>query len=250
VAVVTGGATHLGRALATALAELGATVYLAARDRARCDRVAAELRTDGLDAHGVGCDVTLERDVDGLVALVMAEHGRLDVMVANAGGAFTTTYPPHASLEEFRRTLELNVVGTWLCAHAAARAMIPRRAGRIVTVGSIHGLLGADKRLYEGLDYRRSGPPYQAAKGGVLNLTRGLATELGEYGITVNCLSPGQIPRPDTDPRMVERCRQANPLGRTGTPDDLKGAIALLASDAGGWITGHNLVVDGGWTAW
>jgi gluconate 5-dehydrogenase len=250
VGIVTGGATHLGRAMAETLAELGAAVYLAARDRERCERVAAELRAGALDAVGLGCDVTIAAEVAALVARVMAERGRLDVMVCNAGGSFTTTYVPDASLDEFRRTLELNVTGTYVCAQEAARVMIPRRAGRIITIGSIGATLGSDKRMYVGLDFRRSGPPYQAAKGAILTLTRGLATELGEHGITVNCLSPGQIPKPGTDPGFVERTRQKNPLGRTGVPADLKGAVALLASDAGAWITGHNLVVDGGWSAW
>src|SRR5215510_13974934 len=189
-------------------------------------------------------------EVDALVARVGADRGRLDVMVCNAGGAFTTSYLPDASIDELRQALELNVTGTYVSAQAAARAMIPRRQGRIITLGSIHGSLGADNRLYAGLDYQRSGPPYQAAKGAVVNLTRALATELGPHGITVNCLSPGQIPQPGTDPTFVERCRLANPLSRTGTPTDLKGAVALLASDAGAWITGHNLVVDGGWSVW
>jgi gluconate 5-dehydrogenase len=250
VAIVTGGATHLGRAMAEALAELGAAVYLGSRDGARCENVAAGLRAGGLDATGARCDVTVEAEVDALVDRVMADRGQLDVMVCNAGGAFTTTYLPDASIDEFRRALELNVTGTYISAQAAARVMIPRRRGRIITLGSIHGALGADNRLYADLDYQRSGPPYQAAKGAVVNLTRALATELGEHGITVNCLSPGQIPPPGTDGRFVERCRLANPLARTGAPHDLKGAVALLASDAGAWITGHNLVVDGGWSVW
>lgn len=250
VALVTGGATHLGRAMATAIGELGATVYLASRRVELCERVAVELRDGGLDARGARCDVTSADEVNALVDRLAQAHGRFDVLVANAGGSFTRSYLPHASIDEFTRTYEVNVTGTYLCAQAAARVMIPQRWGKIITLGSIHGSLTADKRLYRGLRFFRSGPPYQAAKAAVVNLTRALAAELGEWNIQVNCISPGQIPRPDADPELVERCRLNNPLERTGRPDDLKGAIALLASDAGNWITGHNLVVDGGWSIW
>jgi NAD(P)-dependent dehydrogenase (short-subunit alcohol dehydrogenase family) len=249
-AIVTGGGTHLGTAMATALGELGAAVYIASRREARCREVAAGLRERGLDATGLGCDVTDEAALEALVRRVVGDRGRLDVLVANAGGSFTTTYLPDAAAEEFRRTYELNVTGTYLSAQAAARAMIPRRRGKIVTVGSIHGTLSGDKRLYAGVDFKRSGPPYQAAKGAVVNLTRALAAELGEWNIQVNCISPGQIPQAGTDPEFVERCRQQNVLGRTGRPEDLKGAVALLASAASDWMTGQNVVVDGGWSIW
>jgi gluconate 5-dehydrogenase len=128
--------------------------------------------------------------------------------------------------------------------------MIPARRGKIVTIGSIHGILTADPRLYDGLDFWRSGPPYHAAKGAVVNLTRSLAAELGRYNVQVNCISPGQIPQSTTDPEFVERCRLNNPLQRTGQAEDLKGAVALLCSRASDWITGHNLMVDGGWSIW
>lgn len=250
VAIVTGGGTHLGKAMATTLGELGAAVYLASRRGELCEQAAAEMRTARLDATGLKCDVTSEAEVRALVGRVINDHGRLDVMVANAGGAFTSTYIPKASIDEFRKTLDLNLTGTYICAQSAAEAMISRRQGKIITLGSIHGFLTADKRFYRDLKFRRSGPPYQAAKGGVINLTRALAAELAEWNIQVNCISPGQIPRSDTDPAMVEKARLNNPLEVVGRPEHLKGAVALLASSASDWITGHNLVVDGGWSIW
>ena len=250
VALVTGGGTHLGRAMASSLGELGAAVYLVSRRGELCAQVASEMRQHGIDATGLACDVTAEEQVDATVQGVLAERGRLDVMVANAGASFTRSYIPDASVTEFRQTLELNLTGTYLCAQAAARAMIPRRRGKIVTLGSIHGILAGDKRLYAGLNRFRSGPPYMAAKGGIVNLTRALAAELGEWNIQVNCISPGQIPKEGAGPEFVERCRRNIPLERVGMVDDLKGAVALLSSRAGDWITGHNLVVDGGWSIW
>ena len=250
-AVVTGGGTHLGQAMAAALAELGASVVIASRRRELCESVAAEMRGNGLQVEGAGCDATNPADVDALVDGVMERHGRLDVMVCNAGGtAAPPTYVPDGDVDEFEATLALNVRTAYLCANAAARVMARQRSGSIITIGSIHGSLTNDKRFYEGTDFKRGGAAYQTAKAGIINFTRYLAMELGEYGVTANCISPGQIPPPDADPVMAERARQANALHRSGKPDDLKGAVALLASDAGAWITGHNLVVDGGWGIW
>lgn len=251
VAIVTGGGTHLGTAMASALGELGASVAIASRRKELCEEVAAELRDQGIDCMGYGCDVTSEEQVDALVGAVVDKHGRLDVMVCNAGGsAMTPTHVPEGDVDEFRATLDLNVTGTYRCANAAAKVMVEQRSGAIVTVGSIHGSLTTDKRFYEGLGFARGGPAYQSSKAGIINLTRNLASELGEYGITANCISPGQIPRPDRNPEFVRRAIEKNALGRSGVPEDLKGAVALLASPAGAWITGQNLIVDGGWSIW
>ena len=250
VAIVTGGGTHLGRAMAEALGELGASVVIASRRLELCERVAGELREAGIECTGLGCDVTVEEQVYALVDAVVEQHGRLDVMVCNAGGSTTDSYIPDASIGEFKTTMDLNATSTYICAQAAARVMIPQRSGSIITLGSVHGFLSTDKHFYDGLDFKRSGPPYQAAKGAVINLTRALATELAEHGINVNCLSPGQILRPDAPAGFAERAGKDIPLGRTGAPDEIKGAVALLASAAGSWITGQNLVVDGGWSIW
>jgi gluconate 5-dehydrogenase len=248
-AIVTGGGTHLGTAMASALGELGASVYIASRRKELCEGVASHLRGQGLKVTGLGCDVTDEAQVDALVERVMSDHGRLDVFIANAGGSLTTTYPPDADVDEFRRTLEINLTSTYICSQAAGKAMVPARRGSIITLGSIGATLAMDIRTYNPR-FKRSGPPYIAAKGGILALSRAMAAEYGQYGITVNCLSPGQVPKATTDAEQVETFRNMNALQRTGVPDDLKGAVALLASDAGAWITGQNFIVDGGWSIW
>ena len=249
VGVVTGGGTHLGLAMATALAELGCTIYLLGRRREVVERGAAQLRAAGLDAHAVSADAADEAAVEVVVQGIVARHGRLDVMVCNAGGAFGTAMAPHISVGDLETTLRLNVATTLVCAQTAAHAMLPRRCGAIITVGSLHASLGSDPRLYAP-DFRRSTQSYHAAKGAVLNLTRALACELAQHNITVNCISPGQIPKPSLDAFTRENFRNMVPLGRLGVPSDLNGAVALFASRAGQWITGQNLVVDGGWSAW
>jgi gluconate 5-dehydrogenase len=248
-AVVTGGGTHLGQAMAAALAELGAAVYLLGRRADVVQASAAALRARGLDAHAVSADAADESAVERVVQDIMRTHGRLDVMVCNAGGAFGTAMAPHIPVADLQATLRQNVTTTLVCAQSAARAMMPRRQGAIITIGSTHAALGSDPRLYAP-GYQRSTQSYHAAKGAILNLTRALACELAQYDITVNCLSPGQIPKPELNAFTRENFRNMVPLGRLGEPRDLNGAVALFASPAGRWITGQNLTVDGGWSAW
>ncbi|MBN4064449.1 SDR family oxidoreductase [Dehalococcoides mccartyi] len=248
-AIVTGGGTHLGTSFTETLCELGAKVYIASRRAELCEEVAERLRERGMDVTAMGCDVTDEAQVDALVDRVMNDNGRLDIAVCNAGGSFTTSYPPNGNIDEFRRTLDVNLTGTYITMQSTGRAMIPAKRGSIITLGSIAATLAMDTRIYNS-EFKRSGPPYIAAKAGVLGLTRAMAAEFGEYGITANCISPGQIPRTDTNAGQVETFRQMIPLQRTGLSQDLKGTVALLASDAGAWITGQEFRVDGGWTIW
>ncbi|MEO8855569.1 MAG: SDR family NAD(P)-dependent oxidoreductase [Burkholderiaceae bacterium] len=249
VGVVTGGGTHLGLAMSGALAELGATVYLLGRRREVVEASAEQLRARGLNAYAVSADAADESGMEHAVQDILKQHGRLDVMVCNAGGAFGSAMAPHISLGDLEATLRLNVGTTLVCAQTAARAMIPKRRGAIITVGSLHATLGSDPRLYAP-DFRRSTQSYHASKGAILNLTRALACEFAQHDITVNCISPGQIPKPSLDAFTRENFRNMVPLGRLGVPSDLKGAVALFASEGGCWITGQNLTVDGGWSAW
>jgi len=249
VSVVTGGGTHLGRAMAAALGELGSAVHLVGRREAVVDAAAEELRSAGVDATAWCCDSADEAAVQAVIDAVVARHDRLDTVVCNAGGAVGDTQVPELTLADLEATLRQNVGTTMVLAQAAARAMIPLGRGSIITVGSIQGSLGSDKRRYvEG--FRRAQPSYHASKGAVVNLTRALACELGEHQITVNCISPGHIPTERMDPVTHERHRVGVPLGRLGRPEDLRGAVILFASEAGRWVTGQNLVVDGGWSAW
>ena len=251
VAIITGGATHLGFAMASALGELGANIVIASRRQDLCVQRAKELQAKGINSLGVGCDVTEPIQVDHLIDETVNKFGRLDIMVCNAGGAVKpATFIPNGDIEEFASTMELNVNGTYLSANSAAKIMVEQRSGSIITIGSIHGSLTNDKRFYDGTGFHRGGASYQTAKAGIINFTRYLAMELGEFGINANCISPGMIPKPDADTKMVDKCITSTALNRRGLPADLKGVVALLASDAGSWITGQNFIVDGGFTIW
>jgi NAD(P)-dependent dehydrogenase (short-subunit alcohol dehydrogenase family) len=243
-AIVTGASSGLGSRFARVLAAAGATVFVAARRRARLKALVDDLRLEGAEAVGVRCDVTVDSDVETLIAAGTEATGRLDVLV-NAAGIAPPEDQEIESPDLFRRVLEVNTTGLYSCTRAAAGVMLDRGGGSIINVASISGLVAGN-----GPDT----PSYAASKGAVVNLTRELAVRWAPGGVRVNALAPGWFPSEMTAETLSsEKGRQfvneRTPLGRPGRSDELDGALLFLASDASSYVTGHTLVVDGGWTA-
>jgi NAD(P)-dependent dehydrogenase (short-subunit alcohol dehydrogenase family) len=259
-ALVTGGATGLGFEMAMGLAEAGARVAIASRRKDLCQAKAAEIaKAAGVQTLGLRLDVSSQEQVRAAVEAVVKAWGRLDVLVNNAGGS-SAGDTLGMSAAEWHAGIDANLSGSFYCAQAAGRHMIPARRGSVINVGSIWAAHGVDGRLY--LDDPSAGEPperilYTAAKGGILNMTRGLAGAWGRYGIRVNCLSPGFFPVERMNAQLgskldmvVERWSDRTPLGRCGEPGDVKGVAVFLASDASRYVSGQELLVDGGWSIW
>lgn len=241
-ALVTGGSRGLGLAMAEALGEYGARVIVTARKQAELDEAVAHLQALGIDASAIAADVGNPDGPAHVVETVKAAGGRIDILVNNAGtswGAKTEEMP----LDGWNKLMAVNLTGPFLMAQAVAREfMIPAGWGRILNISSVEGLLGHHPRMIGTI-------AYNASKGGLVNFTRALAAEWGMLGINVNALAPGYFPSKLTGyvlDKHGDELRADTPRGKLGTDDDLKGAVLLLASDAGAHITGQVLAIDGG----
>jgi NAD(P)-dependent dehydrogenase (short-subunit alcohol dehydrogenase family) len=249
VVLITGAAGHLGSAMSQALAEAGATVVVTSRRRADAERFAESLPRPSSGRHfGVELDHMDESSLTAGFAKAVELAGRVDVLIANGHEPLASDWT-NVTAEQFNRQLQ-NATGYFLLARLLRNDVVERRAqGAVILVGSMYGVVGSYPAVYEGVS-TASPVAYHALKGGLVHMTRHLAVSWAKDGVRVNCLSPGPFPSDKAPRELCERLAGHSPMGRMGRPDELKGAVVFLASEASSYMTGQNLLIDGGWTAW
>ncbi len=265
VAVITGGAGLLGMQHAEAVAEAGGRLALVDLQEEQVSRAARQVAEKfGSQVIGIRTDITVKPDVEAMVKTVMKRFGRIDILINNAaltvkGGSAKAseyfapfeTYP----LEWWQKALDVNLTGMFLCTQAVGQVMVRQKKGVVVNIASDLGNVSPDHRIYEGVVNPHTQQPfntpiaYATTKAAVLNFTRYLATYWAGKGIRVNCLSPGGV-FDSHEPKFVENFSSRVPLGRMAHVDEYRGAILFLVSEASSYMTGANLIVDGGRTAW
>lgn len=249
VALITGGCGHLGSALARALAEAGASVVLTSRAAEKAREAAARLPVVGAARHvGLALDHMQPETLPNSLAEAERLAGPIDVLVNNGHEALPVDWT-NVTAEQFSRHLA-NATGYFELSRLVRNQAVARGASAsIILLGSMYGVVGSYPEAYAGVCFA-SPAAYHALKGGIVHLTRHLAVYWAPDRVRVNCLSPGPFPTDKAPAEMVRRLTAKSPMGRMGRPHELKGAIVFLASDASSYLTGQNLLVDGGWTAW
>ncbi len=248
-ALVTGASGYLGAALAAALAEAGATVAVSSRNLARAQSVVTTLPTPADQDHQpIEMDQMDEDSVTSGFAQTVSQLGTIDILVNNGHEPLANDWT-EVTADQFTRQLA-NATGYFMLARLLHTHLTERKAaGSVIMLGSMYGLVGSYPNAYQGV-CPASPVAYHTLKGGIVHMTRHLAVYWARDQVRVNCLSPGPFPPPGATPEMVERLCEHSPMQRMGQPHELKGAIVFLASDASSYMTGQNLVIDGGWTAW
>ncbi|MFN8617364.1 MAG: glucose 1-dehydrogenase [Dehalococcoidia bacterium] len=243
VAVVTGAGRGLGRSMAIALAAAGADIVAASRTALEIESLRDEVRAMGRRAEAITCDATDPGDCERLAAETVARLGRADILVNNAG---INIRKPVLELapEEYRQVLATNLEGYFLCARAFGRHLVGQGSGKVINISSIMGRVALANQA-----------AYASSKGAIEQLTKVLAIEWAPRNVQVNAIGPTYFETDLTRPLFEDEERHdfitgRTPMGRWGQPHELAGAVIFLASDASNYVTGHTLMVDGGWTAW
>jgi sorbose reductase len=244
-ALITGGGQGIGQGYAHALAEAGASVAIVEINPDTAQQVADEICSLGQKSIPIVADVTLTDDVKRMVDTIIKEWGKLDIAINNAGRTLWKN-AEDVSEEEWDMVVDLNLKAVFLCAQAEARVMIPQKYGKIINTASMSASI---------VNYPQSQASYNSSKAGVVHLTKSLASEWAKHGIRVNCISPGYtittlVNTISGVAELLPLWTNLTPLGRLGQVDDLKGSIVFLASSASDFMTGHDLIVDGGYTIW
>ena len=237
VALVTGGSKGLGESMALGLAQAGAATVICSRDQDACDKVAADIASQtGRESVGMSVDVTDEQQVDQLFAAVFERFGRLDVLI-NSAGINARFMIDECPLEEFRKVIDINLTGTWLCCRAAMKIMKGQQSGSMINIGSALSAVGIP-----------------ASKAGIIGLTQTLGLEGALHNVRCNAVCPGpfltELNRPLLEePEKVQAILAKTALNRWAEMHEIRGVALFLASDASSYVTGGSIYVDGGWTA-
>ena len=244
VAVVTGGSGLYGRCIAEGLCEAGAKVIIASRNLDNCKKTAFKLQKQGYKAYAYRLDLSLHESITSFTEKVWKDFNRVDILINNSVLRPMKSFED--DLEKWKKSMEVNATGLFDITRLFIKKMIPQKKGSIINISSIQGMVGPDFTLYEetGMD---APPDYFFHKAGMINLTRYFASRFGRYNIRVNTISPGGLF--NNQPELfVKRYEERTFLGRMANHDDIKGVVVFLASDASNYISGANIVLDGGYT--
>lgn len=252
IAIVTGGSSGLGRSMAKAFAQAGANVIIADINIENAQKTSDEIKKLGKQSFSIETDVTHKKDLQNMVEKVVHEFGKIDILVNSAGIGLGGSLLLELKEEDWDRVIDVNLKGTFLSSQAVANQMIKQKKGRIINLASMSGSIVNRSILgfYGGLGV------YCASKAGVILLTKALAMELIRYNINVNSISPGYMKTPltigywESDLAGYKDSMNMTPIGRPGTSDELNGLAVYLASDSSSFMTGSDILIDGGYTCW
>ena len=241
VAIVTGGGRGIGLRMAEGLAEVGANIVLCSRKVENCEKAAQDLGRIGVKTLAMVCDVKSSESIQGVVEKTLKEFGRLDILVNNSGVTWGGPAEDY-SLEGWEKVMDTNMTGAFLFSQMAGRAMIRQKSGNIINIASVMGVIGLESDVADAI-------AYSASKGALITFTKDLAAKWAKYNIRVNAIAPGWFPTDMTKwvlEHQGKKILSLVPMGRFGNPEELKGAVVYLASEASRYVTGIVLPVDGG----